>query len=160
MLDEVRHADWSPRSLHKKVRELGEAMRQIENETGRDARDHEIAQRMGISLEDYYSIMRDSANSRMFSIDQADDEGHSLNLSSDDKDPSGVLHKEDFARALAKCISELPEREQLVMSLYYNDELNLKEIGQVLEISESRVCQIHGQSLARIRAKLSDWTSN
>jgi len=160
MLDEVRHADWSPRSLHKKMRELSEATRLIENETGRDAHDHEIAERMGISLDEYHSIMRDSANSRMFSIDQADDEGHGLNLSSNDKDPSGVLFKEGFTSALAKCISELPEREQLVMSLYYNEELNLKEIGQVLDISESRVCQIHGQSLVKIRAKLSDWTSN
>ncbi|MCW8955502.1 MAG: sigma-70 family RNA polymerase sigma factor, partial [Gammaproteobacteria bacterium] len=132
----------------------------IENETGRDARDHEVAERMGISLDEYHAIMRDSVNYRMFSIDQADDEGHGLNLSSDDKDPSGVLHKEGFTQALAQCISELPEREQMVMSLYYNDELNLKEIGQVLDISESRVCQIHGQSLARIRVKLSDWTSS
>ena len=159
MLDEVRHADWSPRSLHRKMREVSEAIRQIENETGRDAKDHEVAERMGISLDDYHNIMRDSANSRMFSIDQADDEGHGYHLSSDEKDPSGVLQKEGFAQALAQCISELPEREQLVMSLYYNEELNLKEIGQVLEISESRVCQIHGQSLARIRAKMSDWTA-
>lgn len=160
MLDEVRHADWSPRSLHKKMREVGEAIHQIENETGRDARDHEVAERMGISLDEYSTIMRDSTNSRMFSIDQAEDEGHSLNLRSDEKDPSGVLFKEGFTQALASCISELPEREQLVMSLYYNDELNLKEIGQVLDISESRVCQIHGQSLAKIRVKLSDWTSS
>lgn len=160
MLDEVRHADWSPRSLHKKMREVSEAVHLIENETGRDARDHEIAERMGIDLEDYHAIIRDSVNSRMFSIDQADDEGHGFNLSSDEKDPSGVLLKEGFTQALAKCISELPEREQLVMSLYYNEELNLKEIGQVLDISESRVCQIHGQSLAKIRAKLSEWTSN
>jgi RNA polymerase sigma factor for flagellar operon FliA len=68
------------------------------------------------------------------------------------------LQKEGFQQALVGCIAELPEREQLVMSLYYNDELNLKEIGQVLEISESRVCQIHGQALARIRSKMADWT--
>lgn len=160
MLDEVRHVDWSPRSLHKKMRELGEAMRKIENETGREARDHEVAQVMGISLDEYHAIIRDSVNSRMFSIDQADEEGHSLSLSSDEKDPPGVLQKESFTRALASCISELPEREQMVMSLYYNDELNLKEIGLVLNISESRVCQIHGQSLAKIRLKLTDWTSS
>lgn len=160
MLDEVRHADWSPRSLHKKMREVAEAVHRIENETGRDARDHEIAERMGIALAEYHGIISDSVNSRMFSIDQAEDDGHGLNLRSDEQDPSGVLYKEGFAQALAQCISELSEREQLVMSLYYNDELNLKEIGQVLEISESRVCQIHGQSLARIRAKLSDWTSS
>lgn len=158
MLDEVRHSDWSPRSLHRKMRELNEAVRDIENETGRDARDHEVASRLGISLDEYHTILRDSANSKVFSLDQADDEGHALNLSSADKEPFSALQKEGFQQALALSISELPEREQMVMSLYYNDELNMKEIGQVLDISESRVCQIHNQSLAKIRQKLSGWT--
>ena len=158
MLDEVRHADWSPRSLHKKMRDVSEAMREIENETGRDAKDFEVAQRMGITLDEFHTIMRDSASARIFSLDQADEEGHTANLSADEKEPLSVLQKEGFQQALVKCIGELPEREQMVMSLYYNDELNLKEIGQVLEISESRVCQIHGQALARIRTKMSEWT--
>ena len=160
MLDEVRHADWSPRSLHKKMREVSEAMREIEHETGRDARDFEVAERMGISLDDFHTIMRDSASARIFSLDQAEDNGQSLNVPTDEKEPLAALQKEGFQQALAKCISELPEREQMVMSLYYNEELNLKEIGLVLEISESRVCQIHGQALNRIRAKMSDWTGN
>lgn len=158
MLDEVRHSDWSPRSLHRKMRELNEAMRDIENETGRDARDHEVAERLGISLDEYHTILRDSASSKIFSLDQADDEGHALNLSSADKEPFSALQKEGFQQALAQSIGELPEREQMVMSLYYNDELNMKEIGQVLDISESRVCQIHNQSLGKIRQKLSGWT--
>ena len=160
MLDEVRHADWSPRSLHKKMRQVSEAMRVIENETGRDARDVDVAQHMGISLEEFHAIMRDSASARIFSLDQAEDEGHSLNLSSEEKEPLAALQKEGFQQALVQCIAGLPEREQMVMSLYYNDELNLKEIGQVLEISESRVCQIHGQALARIRSKMSQWTGS
>ena len=160
MLDEVRHGDWSPRSLHRKMRELNHAIREIEHETGRDARDQEVAAKMGISLDEFHNIMRDSASSRLFSLDQGDEDGHplTLNLTSKDREPFEALKKEGFQQALAHCISELPEREQLVMSLYYNEELNLKEIGQVLDISESRVCQIHGQALARIRAKLSDWT--
>ncbi len=158
MLDEVRHSDWSPRSLHRKMRELNEAVRDIENETGRDARDHEVASRLGIGLDEYHTILRDSASSKVFSLDQADDEGHALNLSSADKEPFSALQKEGFQQALALSISELPEREQMVMSLYYNDELNMKEIGQVLDISESRVCQIHNQSLGKIRQKLSGWT--
>lgn len=158
MLDEVRHSDWSPRSLHRKMRELNEAVRDIENETGRDARDHEVASRLGISLDEYHTIVRDSASSKVFSLDQADDEGHALNLSSADKEPFLALQKEGFQQALAQSIGELPEREQMVMSLYYNDELNMKEIGQVLDISESRVCQIHNQSLGKIRQKLSGWT--
>ena len=158
MLDEVRHADWSPRSLHKKMRQVSDAMRAIENETGRDAKDFEVAQRMQISLEEFHAIMRDSASARIFSLDQAVDEGHGFNLSSDEKEPLAALQKQGFQQALVQCIADLPEREQMVMSLYYNDELTLKEIGQVLDISESRVCQIHGQALARIRSKMSPWT--
>jgi len=158
MLDEVRQGDWAPRSVHRKMRQVSEAIREIEHTSGRDAKDADVAQKLGISLNDYHDIMRDSAAARIFSLD-AEDEDHPLQIGSDEREPSSILHEEGFDRALVKCISELPEREQLVMSLYYNDELNLKEIGQVLEISESRVCQIHGQALARIRARLSDWTA-
>ena len=162
MLDEVRHADWSPRSLHRKLRQVSEAMRDIENVTGRDAKDHEVAAKLGISLDEFHAIMRDSASTRLFSLDQEDEDGNSqvANLVSDEKEPLTALQKEGFKQALVKTISELPEREQMEMSLYYNEELNLKEIGQVLDISESRVCQIHGQALSRVRAKLSDWTNN
>jgi RNA polymerase sigma factor FliA len=157
MLDEVRHADWSPRSLHRKMRKVSEAMREIENATGRDAKDSEVATKLGISLDEYYTIMRDSASSRVFSLNQAEEDGQSI-VGKQEKDPFDALQNEGFQASLAKCIGELPEREQMIMSLYYNDELNLKEIGLVLDISESRVCQIHGQALSRIRAKLTDWT--
>jgi RNA polymerase sigma factor FliA len=160
ILDEVRHADWSPRSLHRKMRQVSEAIREIENATGRDAKDTEVAQKLDISLDDYYSIMRDSASSRIYSLNQAEEDGHVSDLRSPEKDPFAALHKEDFQTSLAQCVAELPDREKMVMSLYYTDELNLKEIGLVLDISESRVCQIHGQALARIRAKLSDWTES
>ena len=133
-------------------------MREVENATGRDAKDTEVAERMGISLDEFHTIMRDAASARIFSLDQAEEDGHPLNMGVDDAEPLAIMQQEGFQVALVKCISELPEREQMIMSLYYNDELNLKEIGQVLDISESRVCQIHGQALSRIRAKLSDWT--
>lgn len=157
MLDEVRQGDWAPRSVHRKMRQVSAAIREIEHTTGRDAKDADVAKKLGITLNDYHDIMRDSASARIFSLD-AEDEDHPLQIGSDEREPSSVLQEEGFEQALIKCIGELPEREQLMMSLYYNDELNLKEIGQVLEISESRVCQIHGQALARIRARLSDWT--
>ena len=157
MLDEVRHADWSPRSLHRKMRQVTEAIREIENATGRDAKDSEVAEKLGLSLQEYYSIMRDNASSRLFSLNQAEEDGQ-LIMGKQEKDPYDALQKEGFQASLAQCIGELPEREQMVMSLYYNDELNLKEIGLVLDVSESRVCQIHSQALARIRAKLADWS--
>jgi len=157
MLDEVRHADWSPRSLHRKMRQVSDATREIENATGRDAKDSEVAAKLGISLDEYYVIMRDSASSRVFSLNQAEEDGQSV-VSKQEKDPYDALQNEGFKISLAKCIGELSGREQMVMSLYYNDELNLKEIGLVLEISESRVCQIHSQALSRIRSKMTDWT--
>jgi len=160
MLDDVRHADWSPRSLHRKMRQVREAIRDIENETGRDAKDQEIADRLEISIDEYYAIRRDSSNAQIFSLDQAeDDPGQQNRIRSSQSEPLESLQDSSFKASLAEVITTLSEREQMVMSLYYNDELNLKEIGLVLEISESRVCQIHSQALSNIRNKMSGWIS-
>ncbi|MCW8855507.1 MAG: RNA polymerase sigma factor FliA [Gammaproteobacteria bacterium] len=158
ILDEVRHGDWSPRSLHKKMRQLSEASREIENQTGRDARDFEIAEKLNISLDDYHVVLRESATIKMSSLSYSE-ETPDQDIPTD-KEPLSVLQKEGFQQALTRSISELPEREQLMMSLYYNEELNFKEIGQVLEVSESRVCQIHTQTMAILREKMTDWTGN
>lgn len=158
MLDDVRHADWSPRSLYRKMRQVREAIRDIENATGRDAKDQEVADRLDITLDDYHMIRRDSANAQIFSLDQAeDDPGQQSRLKSSQSEPLELLQNSHFKASLAEKIRTLSEREQMVMSLYYNEELNLKEIGLVLEISESRVCQIHSQALKNIRSKMSDW---
>ncbi|VAW65563.1 RNA polymerase sigma factor for flagellar operon, partial [hydrothermal vent metagenome] len=158
MLDDVRHADWSPRSLHRKMRQVREAIHDIENETGRDAKDQEIADRLEITLDDYHAIRRDSSNAQIFSLDQTeDDPGQQSRLQSSQTEPLDSLQKSSFKTNLAQVIATLGEREQMVMSLYYNEELNLKEIGLVLEISESRVCQIHSQALKNIRSKMADW---
>lgn len=158
ILDEVRHGDWSPRSLHKKMRQLSEASREIENQTGRDARDVEIAEKLNISLDDYHVVLRESAAIKMSSLSYSE-EGPDQDIPTD-KEPLSVLQREGFQQALTRSISELPEREQMMMSLYYNEELNFKEIGQVLEVSESRVCQIHTQTMAVLREKMTDWTGN
>lgn len=158
MLDDVRHADWSPRSLHRKMRQVRDAIHDIENETGRDAKDQDVAARLEISLDDYHAIRRDSSNSQIFSLDQTeDDPGQQNTLKSTQSEPLESLQQSSFKTNLAEVIATLGEREQMVMSLYYNEELNLKEIGLVLEISESRVCQIHSQALKNIRNKMSDW---
>lgn len=158
MLDDVRHSDWSPRSLHRKMRQVREAIHEIENATGRDAKDQEIADKLDISLEDYHTIRRDSANAQIFSLDQEEeDPGSQSRLKSAQSDPFEALQNSRFKGYLAQVIGSLSEREQMVMSLYYNEELNLKEIGQVLEISESRVSQIHSQALKNIRSKMADW---
>ncbi len=160
MLDEVRKSDWTPRSVHRMVREISEVVRKIENETGHEARPTDVAAALGISVEDYHHSMADAASCRLFSFDQVgtgDDEGPVAHTRDDRPGPADDLEDDDFRKALASAIDGLPEREKLVLSMYYDDELNLREIGAVLEVSESRVCQIHGQALVRLRARMEDW---
>lgn len=160
MLDEVRRSDWAPRSLHRKVREVSEAIRVVEAEAGRDARDVEVAKHLGISVEEYHRILQDASGHRVFSFEDlpVGEEALSEGLHANRK--TGPLHElelDRFREFLARAVSKLPERERLVMSLYYDEELNLREIGAVLGVSESRVCQIHGQALMRLRARMQAW---
>jgi RNA polymerase sigma factor for flagellar operon FliA len=162
MLDEIRRTDWTPRSVHRKAREVAEAVRRIENEMGRDARDVEVAQEMGISLEEYHKILQDSTGCRIFSFEDPGmlgEEGMSQSGRHVDQ-PLENLQKTDFKQGLADEIKGLPERERLVMALYYDEELNLREIGEILGVSESRVCQIHGQALIRLRARMGEWLAD
>lgn len=159
MLDALRKLDWAPRSVHRKARAAAAAIREIEAEFGREARDGEIAQRMGVPLEEYHKITRDAASCRIASLDDTNGDEDSLlgRVEDESADPFSDATEEGFRAALAKAIQELPDRERLVMSLYYDDELNLKEIGAVLKVTESRVCQLHGQALVRLKARLVDW---
>ena len=154
MIDALRKLDWAPRSVHRKARAVAAAMREIEKETGRDAKDGEIATKMGVPLEEYHSIVQDAASCRLASLD----DGTSTTAAPDDTaDPFREVADEGFRASLAQAIDALPERERLVMSLYYTDGLNLKEIGAVLKVTESRVCQLHGQALVRLKARLAEW---
>jgi RNA polymerase sigma factor for flagellar operon FliA len=163
MLDEIRRSDWTPRSVHRKARMVAEAMREIENEQGRDARDVEVAKAMGISLEEYHQVLQDASGSRIFSLDELQEVGEVVPASEGlprnrhTEGPFDGLRRDAFRDALAEAIASLPERERLVIALYYDEELNLREIGQVLGVSESRVCQIHGQAALRLRSRLQDW---
>jgi len=154
MLDGLRKLDWAPRSVHRKARAVAKAIREIESEIGREARDVEVAERMGMKLSDYHRIVEDSAGCQISSLTTEEGE---MTLTDSAADPFRDVVDEDFRAALAEAISNLPERERLVMSLYYDDELNLKEIGAALRVSESRICQIHGQALVRLQARLAGW---
>jgi RNA polymerase sigma factor for flagellar operon FliA len=163
MLDEIRRTDWTPRSVHRKARQVAEAVREIENQFGRDARDIEVAEKLGIDLNEYHRILQDATGCRVFSIDDAGVNGDETPQPVADaprNEPLDSLHNDDFKSALAEAISNLPERERLVMAMYYDEELNLREIGEVLGVSESRVCQIHGQALIRLRARMTEWTGD
>ena len=157
MIDALRKQDWAPRSVHRKAREAATAIRSIENRAGREARDSEIAQAMGISLDEYHRVLQDSLACQLASMDDSNDM-HDVA----DREADPLLETESGAlrEAVAEAITGLPERERLVMSMYYDDELNLKEIGAVLGISESRVCQLHGQALVRLRARLRNWNAD
>ena len=160
MLDELRRTDWAPRSVHRKTREVAEVIRQIEVETGAEADEKEVMRRLGISAEEYHQVLADAACVRLLSLTGSDDgdEGGVMDVADEGSlGPSENIEREGMREDLAEAIGGLPEREQLVMSLYYEQELNLKEIGAVLGVSESRVCQIHGQAVLRLRARLSGW---
>jgi RNA polymerase sigma factor for flagellar operon FliA len=161
MIDEVRRGDWAPRSVHRNARRVQECVLQIERRTGRDATDREVAGVMGVSLEEYHEIIQDSMCSKLFSLDEllSGEDGAETPVPSAVASPLERIQRHDMREALANAIAELPERERLVLALYYDEELNLKEIGQVLGVSESRVSQIHSQAAIRLRARLTDWAS-
>ena len=153
MIDALRKLDWAPRSVHRKSREVAKAIRDLEAELGREAHDAEIATRMGIDLADYHRIVQDTVACQMTNMDDT----ATGEINDHRNDPFADIVDENFRTELTQAIGELPEREKLVMSLYYGDDLNLKEIGAVLKVTESRVCQLHGQALTRLKARLSSW---
>ncbi len=162
MLDEIRKSDWIPRSVRKRMRELGEVMQQLEQQHGRQASAEEMAHALQMSVEEYNQLLGETAALPLLSLDdllsdRPEKPGSERSTNLADLDPLATLEDEGFRKALVEMIEKLPEREKLVMGLYYDEGLNLKEIGLVLEVSESRVCQIHAQALARLRNRMRDW---
>ena len=158
MLDELRRADWAPRSVHKKARMVAEAIRDIENQVGREARDAEVAEYLQMSVSEYQQILQDTVSCKTFSMEELlQGEDSVIDDIHAGYQPEDQLIQQSFRQALAIAIAELPERERLVVSLYYDEELNLREIGLVLDVSESRVSQICSQAMLRLRARLADW---
>ncbi|MDH5786210.1 MAG: RNA polymerase sigma factor FliA [Chromatiales bacterium] len=158
MLDDLRRLDWAPKSIHKKSRDLSEAINKVEHRTGNEASDRDVAAEMGITLDEYYTLLRETSASRMVSVEElgSSDEDILERLDSHTSTPVEELQQRQFRGQLTNAIRQLSEREQLIMSLYYERELNLKEIGQVLDVSESRVSQLLSQIHARLRARLGE----
>jgi len=161
MLDELRRNDWAPKSVHRKNRELTKVVREIEARTGRDARDDEIAEEMGITLDEYYKILQDSSNARIYAFEElgVDEDAIELGLSNTKNGPFEEMSHERFKGNLTEAIASLPEREKMVVTLYYDSELNLREIGSVLGVSESRISQLLSQAMIRLRARMKEWIS-
>ena len=155
MLDELRKLSWAPRSVHEKARRLAGAVREVEARNGGQAADQEIATELGVSLDEYHSLLNETASCQLLLLEDTE-ESHRAEES--EAGPEALMQDQRFKAALMASIDELPEKEKMMMALYYQEDLNLREIGQVLEVSESRVSQIHSQALTRIRAKMVDWT--
>ncbi len=154
MLDDLRKGDWVPRSVHKNSRMISAAIAMIEKKTGENASASEIASELDISIDDYQQMLRDVSCAKIIPFEDlvTSESGMCSTDSSEDE----VFHSvsgNEFSSKLLDMIKELPEKETLVLSLYYDEELNLKEIGSVLGVSESRVSQIHSQALHRLKAK-------
>tara|TARA_R110002110_G_scaffold33533_1_gene114795 strand:+ start:109296 stop:110012 length:717 start_codon:yes stop_codon:yes gene_type:complete len=158
ILDELRRENWAPRSVHKNMKRLAIAVRHVENNTGRDAKNHEVAKHLGISLTEYHQVLQDLNNAKIFAFEDlglSDD--YITNNQSNMPNPYEGMQTDDFKEKLAKEIQELPYKEKLVLALYYDEELNLREVGEVLGVSESRISQIHSQAMVRLQARLSKW---
>lgn len=160
MIDEIRKGDWTPRSVHRRTREAAEVTRQIEQTTGRAATGAEVARALGLGAEEYARLLEDAVSGQVLSLDShIDDHGEPNVAAGAAYSPERRLQAAEFRQALAEAIGQLPEREQLVLSLYYEQEMNLREVGAVLGVSESRVCQIHGQAMLRLRSRLGEFGS-
>ncbi len=162
MLDEIRKGDWAPRSVHRKARQVADAVREVENATGRDAKDHEVAKLLGMSLDEYHKTLQDASGCRLLSFEEMgmSEDAVPSRLGKSDNGPFEGVQHDDFKRNLAEAISGLPDRERLVLTLYYEEDLNLREIGAVIGVSESRVSQIHSQALVRLQSRLGHWRTN
>ena len=161
MLDEMRRGDWTPRSVHKNSRMVSDAIKALEAELGRDVTDIEVAEKLDISLNEYHHILSEVSSGKILGIDDLGISEDALSFDDErqNNDPYQNIEQLVFKKALTSCISTLPEREALVLSLYYDEELNLREIGQVLDVSESRVSQIHSQAMHRLKARMQSWQS-
>jgi RNA polymerase sigma factor for flagellar operon FliA len=161
MLDELRNADWMPRSSRKNLRTIEKTIHQLEHELGHAPNEQNIADALNLPLANYQQMLDDARGYQLIYYEDYEAEGENDqfdNLKADrGSNPADILDEQGFRAGLVTAIETLPEREKLVMALYYEQELNLKEIGEVLSVSESRVCQLHSQAVARLRSKLKDW---
>lgn len=159
MLDEIRRGDWTPRSVHKNSRMISEAIKQLESQLGRDVSDIEVAEKLDISLNEYHHMLSEVSTGKILGIDDLGVNEDAIKFGDEclGDDPYQAIEQSSFKKSLVQCIKSLPEREALVLSLYYDEELNLREIGQVLEVSESRVSQIHSQAMHRLKARMQSW---
>lgn len=160
MLDELRGSDWMSRGSRKSQKEIEQALRRLEHLLGRTPLESEIAVEMGLSLVDYQALLGKVRGTQLVYLEdmarsnEDDDSYLDRHVGDSEADPMNMLRDHRLRQALVAAIKSLPEREQFIMSMYYEKDMNLKEIAAVLDVTESRICQLHSQSIARLRAKM------
>lgn len=158
MLDGLRENDWLPRNLRRELRRIEASITQLEHSLGRAPSELELAEALGMPLAEYQRTLQDARGHQLVYLeDFAGDDGEDFlarHFTDNDADPAGILEERSLKDSLVKAIERLPEREKLMMALYYEQELNLREIGEVMGVTESRVCQLHSQAIARLRSQI------
>lgn len=160
MLDELREIDWVPRSVRKNARDIERVMSALQQKLGHAPSEKEIADAMGIGLAEYQGMLADARGHQLlYYEDFRNEDGDPIELSLVDgrATPFEAIRDDGMQHALVQAIEGLPEREKMMMAMYYQEDLNLKEIGVIMGVSESRVCQMHTQAVMRLRSKLKDW---
>jgi RNA polymerase sigma factor for flagellar operon FliA len=161
MLDELRQADWLPRTVRKSLRQIEATINKLEQKNQRAPNEAEVAKEMNVGLPAYQQMLLDARGHQLLYYedlqDSDDTDFFERHVAGETGDPLKMLEDEGFRKVLVEAISTLPEREKQMMGMYYEQELNLREIGEVLGVSESRVCQLHSQAVARLRVKLLVW---
>ena len=157
MLDGLRENDWLPRNLRRELRRIEGAISALEHTHGRAPSERELADTLGMSLADYQKTLQDARGHQLVYFDdfagEGDEDFLERHFTDNNADPSNILEEKNVKALLVKAIERLPEREKLMMALYYEQELNLREIGEVMGVTESRVCQLHTQAIARLRSQ-------
>ncbi|MCA0241040.1 MAG: RNA polymerase sigma factor FliA [Proteobacteria bacterium] len=162
MLDELRGSDWMSRGDRRQQRAIETAVHKLEQRLGRAPHEAEIAKEMALSLKEYQELLGKVRGTQLIYLedmsgDDGDEDYLDRHVADEDANPLGRLQDRRMREALVEAIKNLPEREQFVMSMYYEQDMNLKEIAAVLGVTESRVCQLHSQSIARLRTRLREW---
>ncbi len=161
ILDELRSQDWVPRSIREKAKVLDRAYQKLESELGRPATDEEMCKELNISKDEFHTMLNQSRSVSMLNIDDSatfnrNDKKAMAGMNEESKltNPFSAVSNKNFREKIKEGIGQLPEKQRLVLSLYYYEDLNLKEIGQVLDVTESRVSQLHTQAVSKLKAKL------
>ncbi|PCJ26673.1 MAG: RNA polymerase sigma factor FliA [SAR86 cluster bacterium] len=157
IIDELRRESWMPRSVQQKSRQLSKAIHSAENRLGRTATDREIAEELDLPLDEYGALLESVAGGTVFSLE---DESNIGELENNEELPSTNIQNESTKKRLAAVIDSLPQQEKMVVVLYYNKGMNLREISEVLNVSESRVCQVHTQAVSRMRTRMRENIEN